>query len=1508
MLMKKIAEAYDIKSNVLDNYVTFSVSASKKTEMYNVCFTFKSLMDSKDAISFFEYANEYLEKNLKRNFNLLITYQEPLDFSNFDMIGYYNDVLNDLCKTKSRLLVLKGLNVEYVNDNYIINAPESFVNFSLYTREIENRFSILGIPIKIDVKQFKEAVTEAKEIEVVSEDDYGVKTVKLSESDMPKKQSSSSQSSYSGYRKEKQLTSKVVEPISAIPSDQLGLSDYENTKGPLVFRIRGEVIKQEMKTTENAKFKSGKLTILNIAVTDYSDSIAVVKYIYDDKELEKAKEIKVGTFVEIDGTAIYSSYDKDVVLKARTIELTDAPKKETRMDKSEVKRVELHVHSKMSQMDAVSEVEDYVDMAQKWGHKAIALTDHDGVYGFPHFAKACEKKGIKPIFGVELSKVSLDNILIALNEKDINLEDATFTVFDVETTGLSNQFDEIIEIGAYKLHNGKHTTSFEKLIKTERPLPNKIVELTNITNSMLEKEGEDRSVVLREFYNFIKGTILVAHNAKFDSGMIYESFKRNGIEFEEFPVIDTLQLFRLFHFNELKKFGLDQMTRFYKIQLTDHHRAKDDAYATMECFQRMLDEIYNKGVTNYNSLNKLIPDDWWKWPFGDHICLLAKNQTGYKNLFKIISDSLTVHMHNSKARALDEVIDKYHEGVLVGSACINGEIFETALNRSYDELLNKMKFYDYVEVQPISVYAHLKLGTYLDPDYRLQEAIKKIIKAADELGKIVVATSDCHYVNPEEQKYRDIYLRTKGLGGTRHPLEKFPGMTKQHLRTTDEMLDEFSFLDKDLAYEIVVTNTNLIADMVEAVQVFPKGLFDPADDEFKDSLGVPSIEAELIRMVNENAHNLYGDELPLIVKERLDKELNSIVTNKFCSVYYMAHILVKKSLEDGYLVGSRGSVGSSFVATMMNITEVNPLSPHYRCPRCKFSSFKMNEEEKEKYGIRPIEIDLQEKLKDVDSGFDLPDAICPICGTPLKKDGHDIPFETFLGLKGDKVPDIDLNFSGEYQGKAHAFIRDVMGYDNAFRAGTLQTVADKTAYGYVLGYCEDNHISMRKAEKERVANIIQGVKRTTGQHPGGIVVVPKRIEIYDVTPIQYPSDDTTNEFRTTHFEYHSFESNLLKLDILGHDDPTIIRYLMNYVNDHPQDFPFNRAQDIPVDDPNVYKIFGSTEVLKVTPDQILSEVGSLAIPEFGTDFVRQMLIDTKPKHFAELVKISGLSHGTNVWLNNAKDLVSGKKTDYGKIQFSSIIGCRDDIMVDLMYMGLEPSMAFKIMEFVRKGKPKKEPANWVTHVEYMRNHGVPEWYIWSCGQIEYMFPKAHATAYVLMALRIAWFKVYRPLLFYSGYFSKRVDAFDVVRMCSDEETIRKRVLSLMDGKLEDEEELSSAKMDDHLSSLRVALEMVARGMKFKMVDINESLATEFKIIESENALLCPFVAIDGLGAAVAIGIVEERNKKPFTSIADVLSRTKINKTIAEVMDKLGCFGDLSNEAEIEDETNLFSFI
>ena len=1492
--------------NIQEKFVDFSVTGNKKEETYNIIFTFKSMLSSEDIITFYNEGMIFFQKNLNVGFNILINYVDPINFDDFDMVSYYNDVFNDLSKSKSRLLVMKGLNVSFENKEYTIYAPDTVVNFSLYTREVEKRFSTFGIPVTIKIESFKQEVKEEKVIEVVEEDDFGVKTVKVDMPEKPKEKKQTGYYQYSGKPNTK-FSSLNLEPIKNIPTDPLGLSDYENTNGPLSFRVKGEVIEKEIKTPGKKEYKNGKMNIFTIVITDYTDSIKVTKFVFKDDELEELNSIKVSNWVEVSGMAEYSAFDRDVVLKANVIEKIDAPKKEERMDNYSEKRCELHLHSKMSTMDAIGEIADYFKLAAKWGHKALAITDHDGVYGFPQVMHAVKDNNldIKPIYGVELSMVDSKKNKIAFNDKDILLEDATYTVLDVETTGLSNQFDEIIEIAAYKLHNGKHVSSFEELIKTERPLPKKIISLTNITNEMLNEKGKDRNVVLREFYNYIKDTIIVAHNAKFDSGMIYESFKRCGIEFDEFPVIDTLPLLKALHFDDLKGFGLDRMTKFYKVQLTEHHRATDDAYATMECFNYMLMEVRNKGIYNYNKLNTLVNEDSWKWLFGDHITMLAKNQDGYKNLFKILSDSLTTHMYK-KARALKEVIQEHRDGLLIGSACINGEIFETALNRSYEELVELVDFYDYIEVQPLSVYAHLKIGTYIDPDYRLQEAVKKIIKAAKEKGKIVVATGDVHYVNPEDQKYRDIYLRTKSVGGGNHPLEKYPGITMQHFRTTEEMMLEFDFLEPDLAYEIVIKNTNAIADMIEDIQVFPNGLFAPADDEFKDSLNIPSIEGELQRMVNENVHKLYGDELPLIVKERLDKELNSIITNKFCSVYFMSHILVKKSLEDGYLVGSRGSVGSSFVATMMNITEVNPLSPHYRCPRCKFSSFKMNEEEKAKYGIRPIEIDLQEKLKDVDSGFDLPDAICPICGTPLKKDGHDIPFETFLGFKGDKVPDIDLNFSGEYQPKAHEFIRSVMGYDNAFRAGTLATVAEKTAYGYVLGYCEDNHINMRKAEKERVAKIIEGAKRTTGQHPGGIVVVPKRIEIFDITPIQYPSDDTTNNFRTTHFEYHTFESNLLKLDILGHDDPTIIRFFMNYVNEHPNEFPFNKAQDIPVDDKEVLKLFSGTESLGVTKEEILSEVGSIAIPEFGTGFVGQMLVDTKPKTFAELVKISGLSHGTDVWLNNAKDLVTGLKTDYGQIPFSKIIGCRDDIMVDLMYMGLEPSMAFKIMEFVRKGKAAKDKDSWAKHMEYMREHGIPEWYIWSCGQIKYMFPKAHATAYVLMALRVAWFKVHKPLLFYSGFFSIRVDAYEIKTMCSDANTIRNRVNDLRSGKLDEQENLSDNKVSDILDTLKVALEMVSRGFHFKMVDINESLATTFKIIPEENALLCPFIAIDGLGASVAEGIVEERTKAPFKSIGDVLSRTKINLTLADTMKRYGCFGDMQNEVE-EETFDLFSF-
>lgn len=1477
---------------VKSKYENIDVCGNKQLETYNIYFYFNSILDPDDAIEFYHSAADLIEQNLKAKFNIFIKYTCEIDFSKYDMVLYYEKILNDLSKEKSRLLVLKDLKVEFT-DHYIVNAPKGMVNFSLYTRELVKRFLAFGLEVDIEVIE-TEIVKPVIDIAENVEDNTNDKKVFV--------------------KNQKNIKLYQVEPISNIPSDQLGLSDHEYTKGPLVFKVRGEIFAvpdPNPKKIESKKFQNGAAYLFTFKICDGTDSIAVTRFCFKEDEVELLKKLKIGSWIEVKGKAEFSSFDRDVVLKAETIEEVEKPVKASRMDDAIEKRVELHLHSKMSTMDAVGEISDYVKTASKWGHRAISITDHEGVYGFPQMLHAIEdnKLSIKPIYGVEVNLVNKDDFSITFNSRDIDLREATYTVFDIETTGLSNQYDEVIEIGAYKYRNGQRIDSFEEFIKIEGSLPAKITKLTSITDEVLQKNGKEPDYIFNEFRKFIDGTILVAHNATFDVYQIYENFKKRNIPYEEFPVIDTLPLFKSLHMNDVKLFGLATMTKFFKVKLENHHRATDDAYATLEAFKCMLDEAYKLGVTNYKDLNKLIPDDSWKVMFGNHAIILAQTQAGYKNLSKILSDSLTVHMHQ-KGRVMTDVVDSLREGILIGSGCVNGEIFDLALNKCYDDLLKKIDYYDYIEVQPPSVYGHIALDSYRDGDWKVQEVIKTIIKAAKEKGKIVVATGDVHYLNPEDQKYRDIYLRTKGIGGGLHPLKDYPGVTKQHFRTTKEMLDEFSFLREELAYEIVVTNTNKIADMIEDIHIFPgKELFSPADDEFKDTLGVASIVDYLKELVTNNANDLYKNEntgkLPQLVSDRLEKELNSIISHGFSPNYYMAHILVKKSLDDGYLVGSRGSVGSSFVATLMNITEVNPLSPHYRCPRCRFSEFKMSREDKEKYGLNDSNLFFQDILSKVDTGFDLPNATCPICGTPLKKDGHDIPFETFLGFKGDKVPDIDLNFSGEYQPKAHEFIREVMGYDNAFRAGTLATVADKTAFGFVKGYCEDNHIVMRKAEIERVANVIQGAKRSTGQHPGGIVVVPKRIEIYDITPIQYPADDTSNNFRTTHFEYHTFESNLLKLDILGHDDPTLIRYFMNYVALHQNEFPFNRAQDIPVDDPDVLKIFAGTDILGVTSTDIMSKVGSLAIPEFGTKFVMDMLVDTKPKTFAELVKISGLSHGTDVWLNNAKDLVQGIKPEYGTIPFSKIIGCRDDIMVDLMYMGLEPSMAFNIMEFVRKGKAHKDPAKWQEHIKYMREHNVPEWYIWSCGQIKYMFPKAHATAYIMMALRIAWFKVHKPLLFYAGFFSKRVDTFDVVTMCSSAEDIRNRIQNLAAGTIDEEENLSDSKADDHKLTLSIALEMVCRGYKFLMVDINKSEATDFVMVEEENALLCPFSALQGLGEAVAVGIIEERKISPFKSKADVLKRTKINNTIYAYMNEHNCFGNLPDDIE-ENEFNLFN--
>ena len=1452
----------------------------EKNSTYILHFIFDKCLSANDAIKFIESLKYFNTSRAVVDFQI-----ENKSFEDVDMLKYWNVLLDRLCQQQGRLLAIKDFEVKFNENEYIVVVDRESTYFNMYLGDIVKEFKKFGFDIKVTLeesdlipttteiieKQAREQLQKSIELQQLAKEVVPEKPVKI------------------GKFKYRVDVNQPSVPIHDIPSDQMALLEYEHANGIPIFVVEGSIF--DINVSKKTNFYLAEMKI-----TDETDSIMVKKFVRKEEDVKALEELKNGSCIKVSGKAQFDSYSQDVVLMADNLITIEKKKKIEREDLSTTKRVELHCHTNMSNMDGIASAADYLKQASKWGHKAIAFTDHQGVYNITEIAHSIGDLDIKPIFGLEIDFVDDTNMKIALTEdQDINLKDATFVVFDTETTGFSTDFDELVEIGAVKIKNMEIIEEFQTLIKPHRALGEKAMEVNKITYEMLENAPYVEEA-LPKFLEFAKDSILVAHNAKFDMGHLYSNLDKLNIEYKEFPVIDTLEMAHNFYYDKTKKFSNEALCKLFKIKLENAHRALDDTVATAQVFMIMLNDLLKLGCKNYKDINSYINYDvLWKYTRTSHINLLVLNQIGYKNLFKIVSDALTNHFYR-EGRLLKSVLEKHREGILVGSGCAYGEVFESALNKPYNELLEKMKYYDYIEVQPPAVYSQIAYDASIDGSVAVKTTIEKIIKAADELDKIVVATGDVHYLNKEDKFYRDIYIQTPVVGGGIHRLKRYPESPLQHFRTTSEMLEEFSFLGPDRSYEIVVKNTNLIADRVEKIQMFKKELFAPRDDEFAWR-GVPSIEGELKRMVDEKVHRMYGDILPQFVDDRLQKELNSIITNKFCSVYYMSHLLVKYSNDRGYLVGSRGSVGSSFVATMMDITEVNPLSPHYRCKKCRFSAFKMNEEEKQKYGIREIELPFQDALAKAESGFDLPDAKCPICGSKLAKDGHDIPFETFLGFKGDKVPDIDLNFSGDDQPYAHLYVRELMGDDYAFRAGTLATVAEKTAYGYVMKYFEEKKIVARRAEVERLAKKIEGVKRSTGQHPGGIVIVPKNIDIFDVTPIQYPADDTSAEWRTTHFDYHSFEANLLKLDILGHDDPTVIRFYMDYVKEHPDEFPFSDAKDIPIDDPELYKLFSGTKVIGVTPDEIGSDVASYAIPELGTNFVRKMLSDTKPKTFAELVKISGLSHGTDVWLNNAESLVLGK-TPYGKIDFKDVIGCRDDIMVYLMYQGLEPSKAFKIMEFVRRGKASKDPAGWEEHKKYMREFNIPEWYIWSCEQIKYMFPKAHATAYVLMAMRIAWFKVYKPILFYSAYFSIRANQFDPRVMTSGANAIANKINEIMnsnDAKKKDE---------DLLTDLGVALEMTRRKLKFKMVDIEKSEAKKFVI--DGDSLILPFISIDKLGDNAAFQIVEERNKAPFTSKHDAKIRGKINNTVFETMNELGVFKDLKEDEAPSEEYNLFN--
>ncbi|MEH6940468.1 PolC-type DNA polymerase III, partial [Bacillus sp. JJ722] len=1094
-------------------------------------------------------------------------------------------------------------------------------------------------------------------------------------------------------------------------------------------------------------------------------------------------------------------------------------------------------HTPMSQMDAVSSVSSLVAQAAKWGHKAVAITDHAVAQSFPEAFGAGKKNDIKIIYGIEANLVN-DGVPIAYNSAHRLLEEDTYVVFDVETTGLSAVYDTIIELAAVKIKDGEIIDTFESFANPHHPLSATTIDLTGITDDMVQ-DAPEVAEVLKRFKDWTGNDVLVAHNASFDMGFLNVGYKKIGFDKASNPVIDTLELGR-FLYPELKNHRLNTLAKKFDINLTQHHRAIYDAEATGHLLIKMLKDAMEKGIQYHDEFNEHMGEGKaYQRSRPYHCTLLAKNDTGLKNLFKLISLAHMSYFYRVP-RIPRSVLEKHREGLIVGSACDKGEVFEGMMQKAPDEVESIAEFYDYFEVMPPEVYAHLIELEYVRDERSLESIIGNIVKLGKKMGKPVVATGNVHYLNPNDKIYRKILVSSQG-GANPLNRHKLPNV---HFRTTDEMLECFKFLGPEIAKEIVVDNSNLIADEIDVIKPIKDDLYTPK---------IPGSDEEMRKMSYDMAHSIYGEELPEIVEARLEKELKSIIGHGFAVIYLISHKLVKKSLDDGYLVGSRGSVGSSFVATMTEITEVNPLPPHYVCPKCKLSEF-FND-------------------GSVGSGFDLPDKDCPNCGIAFKKDGHDIPFETFLGFKGDKVPDIDLNFSGEYQPHAHNYTKVLFGEDYVYRAGTIGTVAEKTAYGYVKGYASDHNLHIRAAEVDRLVAGCTGVKRTTGQHPGGIIVVPDYMDIYDFSPIQFPADSQSAEWKTTHFDFHSIHDNLLKLDILGHDDPTVIRML--------QDLSGIDPKTIPTDDPEVMKIFSGTESLGVTEEQIMCKTGTLGIPEFGTRFVRQMLEDTKPTTFSELVQISGLSHGTDVWLGNAQELIHNNTCN-----LSEVIGCRDDIMVYLIYQGLEPSLAFKIMESVRKGKGLSEEFE-----EEMRKNEVPEWYIDSCKKIKYMFPKAHAAAYVLMAVRIAYFKVHHALLYYAAYFTVRADDFDIEAMARGSMAIRAKIEEINAKGLD-----ASPKEKNTLTVLELALEMCERGYAFQKVDLYKSHASEF-IIEG-NTLIPPFNSVPGLGTNVAEAIVNARSEGEFLSKEDLQKRGKVSKTIIEYLDKQGCLEALPDQNQL----------
>ncbi len=1208
--------------------------------------------------------------------------------------------------------------------------------------------------------------------------------------------------------------------------------------------IRGKVRALETREIRNER------TIVSFEITDFTDTIKVKMFVHNDQLAELTADLKTGAFLKIKGVTVNDTFDRELTIGS-VVGVMKIPDFTTeRMDNSPRKRVELHCHTKMSDMDGVSDVKDIIKRAKKWGHRALAITDHGCVQAFPDANHALDHGDeFKVIYGVEGYLVD-DLKEIVTDDKGQRL-DGTFVVFDIETTGFSPVTNRIIEIGAVKVDKGQIVDRFSVFVNPQVPIPFEIEKLTGINDSMV-MEAETIERVLPQFLDFVGDAVLVAHNANFDVSFIKENAKRQQIPVD-FTYVDTVGIARMLLTGQ-SKYTLDAVAKTLKISLENHHRAVDDAECTAEIFMKFIEMLAKEEVYTLEAMNEMGKSsvDAVRKLHSFHIIILAKNQTGRINLYKLVSESHLTYFYK-RPLIPKSLIMKYREGLILGSACEAGELFRAMLDgQSEEQIAQIISFYDYLEIQPIGNNRFM-IESERHRDINSEEDLialnKRVVKLGEQFQKPVVATCDVHFLDPEDEVYRRIIMTGKGF-------KDADDQAPLYLRTTEEMLDEFSYyLGSEKAEEIVITNTNRIADMCDRIAPVRPDKCPPV---------IENSDQQLTEICYRKAHEMYGDELPDIVEARLKRELNSIISNGFAVMYIIAQKLVWKSVEDGYLVGSRGSVGSSFVATMAGITEVNPLSPHYYCKNRHYSDF-YSEEVKKFAGM---------------AGCDMPDKLCPVCGEKLIKDGFDIPFETFLGFKGNKEPDIDLNFSGEYQSKAHKYTEVIFGYGQTFRAGTIGTLADKTAFGYVKNYYEERGKHKRTSEINRIVEGCVGVRRTTGQHPGGIVVLPVGEEINSFTPVQHPANDMTTDTVTTHFDYHSIDHNLLKLDILGHDDPTMIRMLQDLTGIDPT--------TIPLDDREVMSLFQNTSALGITPEDIGGcKLGCLGIPEFGTDFAMQMVIDAQPKYFSDLVRISGLSHGTDVWLGNAQTLIQE-----GKATISTAICTRDDIMTYLIGMGLDSEESFKIMEAVRKGTvAKKKCGNWEEWKQDMLDHHVPDWYVWSCEKIQYMFPKAHAAAYVMMGWRIAYCKINYPLAYYCAFFSIRASAFSYETMCLGREHLE-RVMA----EYRKRSDSLSNKEQDALKDMRIVQEMYARGFEFEPIDIFKAHSRNFQIVN--DRVMPSLSSIEGLGEKAADAIMEAAKDGPFLSKDDFRSRTKVSKTVIDLMADLGLLGDIPESNQI----------